>query len=139
MTDTKQLSADEILACEDLEIIRVEVPEWGGAVFIRAPSLSEGIQIAEQIEALPKEAGRKEAEVYLTLAAHLVNEKGDLLFATPAACQAVLAKKSDRAITRIAKAIKALTDKVDPVAAKKDSGEVAPDSSPTALPFASGT
>src|SRR5690242_9774883 len=38
MSDNKILSADDILAADDVEIREVPVPEWGGAVLLRGLS-----------------------------------------------------------------------------------------------------
>jgi len=43
MEIVKSLTAAEILASEDLKPIRVDVPEWGGCVYIRPISAAESL------------------------------------------------------------------------------------------------
>ena len=92
----KTLSRDEILGARDLPVERVEVPEWGGAIYLRS------LTAAEQ-DRLQRESGTLE-NVNARLAAFcIVDEAGASLF-TEDDVEA-LSKKSASAMARVIGAI----------------------------------
>jgi len=80
MGEQKQLSADDILGAEDLEIKAVEVPEWKGVVHLRVFPADEGLVLSAKMNALEKE--HQHEALFLLLAACLVDSTGKLLFVT---------------------------------------------------------
>lgn len=65
MTARKDLTRDAILAAQDLELLPVEVPEWGGTVYVRrmtGPELDDwqlaGYALVDASPADPYAAGR---------------------------------------------------------------------------------
>jgi hypothetical protein len=76
----KQLSADEILAAEDLEIKEVEVPEWKGSVRLRVLPADEGLALSADMGALTKE--RQSESLFMLLGACLVGADGKRMFTT---------------------------------------------------------
>jgi hypothetical protein len=74
------LTAAQILSAMDRRLTRVNVPEWGGAVYLRTLSAAESLGIQEAIEQLPKE--KYVERLCVTLGACLANSKGEPLFAT---------------------------------------------------------
>lgn len=47
MDDKKFLTADEILAAEDVKTVEVDVPEWGGTVRLRSLSGEDAVRFVE--------------------------------------------------------------------------------------------
>ena len=91
------LTKDQILAANDLDLLEIEVPEWGGTVFCRVMSVGER-------DAYEREwIGRKETGVenFRTkfLQRVLCNKDGELLFSAEEV--AALAKKSARVMNRL--------------------------------------
>jgi hypothetical protein len=76
----KQLSAEDILAAEDLEIQEVEVPEWKGSVRLRVLPADEGLILSAQMAALDKE--HQSESLFMLLGACLVNGDGKRMFTT---------------------------------------------------------
>jgi hypothetical protein len=74
------LSADDILAAEDLEIKEVEVPEWKGTVRLRVLPADEGLALSAQMAALTKE--QQHESLFLLLGACLVDPEGKRMFST---------------------------------------------------------
>lgn len=91
------LTADQILAADDLGLLRVEVPEWGGDVFVRVMSVGERDEYERQW------IGKKETgiENFRTqyLARVLCDDKGKLLFSREQI--AALAQKSGAVMGRL--------------------------------------
>lgn len=91
------LSAEQILAADDMGLKRVEVPEWGGEVFLRVMSVGERDAYERQW------IGKKETgiENFRTryLAGVLCDEKGKLLFSRDQI--ASLAEKSGAVMGRL--------------------------------------
>lgn len=91
------LTAEQILAADDLGLLRVEVPEWGGDVFVRVMSVGERDEYERQW------IGKKETgiENFRTqyLARVLCDEKGKLLFSRDQI--AALAEKSGAVMGRL--------------------------------------
>jgi hypothetical protein len=80
MTEPRQLSADDILGADDLEIKAVDVPEWKGTVHLRVLPADEGLALNDKMQALPKE--RQHEAIFLLLGACLVGSDGRRMFTT---------------------------------------------------------
>ena len=106
MTDQKKyLSAVEILSANDIEVVDVEVSEWGGTVRLRSLSGDEAARFGEMFEKDKTGAALK------ILALSAVNEAGERLFSDEQVVQ--LKQKSLRAILKLQKEalrINGLTD-----------------------------
>lgn len=72
------LTADQILAADDLGLKRVDVPEWGGELYVRVMSVRERDDY-ERLWLGKKETGIDNFRSQY-LARVLCNEKGELLF-----------------------------------------------------------
>lgn len=101
------LSAENILACVDLPMEKVDVPEWRGHIFLRGLAVETRIQyLAKVTGALAKdgqsveEANQKyfDAQIFL-LTKSIANEKGQLVFNE--AHMVSLSKKSPAIISRL--------------------------------------
>jgi hypothetical protein len=111
----------------DRRLDRVNVPEWGGWVYIRTLSADESIELQDKLASVPKE--RYMDHAYLMLGACLSNAKGEPLFATEAAIKQ-LGTRDQEVLLRLQKAV---AQHVGVVATEKNaSGEAAPAASPTA-------
>lgn len=89
------LTRRQILDTVDFKVRSVDVPEWGGQVFVRTMSAQE----REEWEAVSEENGRKRILRATIAALTVCDEKGQLLFSSddiPA-----LAQKSTPALCRI--------------------------------------
>lgn len=100
---TKMLTKDMIIAVNDIHTERVEVPEWGGHVFVRTMSLgdkkryeAELYEIDDKGKVKIKSDGDYKA---VMLASCVCNEKGEKLF-TMKDIQAI-SEKSAAPIERI--------------------------------------
>lgn len=91
------LTADQILAADDLGLKEVAVPEWGGSVYIRVMSVGERDEY-ERMWIGKKETGVENFRTQY-LARVLCDEKGKLLF-TKAQTEA-LAGKSGAVMGRL--------------------------------------
>lgn len=91
------LTADQILAADDLGLKEVAVPEWGGSVYIRVMSVGERDEY-ERMWIGKKETGVENFRTQY-LARVLCDEKGKLLF-TKQQTEA-LAGKSGAAMGRL--------------------------------------
>ena len=91
------LTAEQILAADDMGLKKVTVPEWGGDVYIRVMSVGERDNY-ERLWMGKRETG---VENFRTeyLARVLCDEKGDLLFSREQT--AALAKKSGAVMGRL--------------------------------------
>lgn len=100
------LSRDEILSAIDIRIVQVEVPEWGGSVYVRALT---GAQRDQYEESLIRWRATKGKQVAATVALGnaraklvslaLVNEDGEPLFTDRDV--AALGEKSAAALERV--------------------------------------
>src|SRR5690242_9615441 len=92
------LTRDAIFACDDLPRKEIEVPEWGGSIYIRAHTIRE----AELLERIDDHA---EQGTYLAYIVGLcaVDADGKQLFAPDDV--SAIAEKSRSAVKRIAEAI----------------------------------
>ncbi|HEY1188532.1 MAG TPA: hypothetical protein VGE74_12845 [Gemmata sp.] len=105
MSATKLLSAAEILAAPDVQMERVEVPEWGGSLYVREFSAGQREQFDDLLTAGAD--GEDEGEVKAdtrnvrcrVVALTACDDKGQLLFTVEQAT--ALATKSNAAISRV--------------------------------------
>jgi hypothetical protein len=88
------LTRDQIVAIEDFAVEKVEVPEWGGFVFVRVMTAGQRDQFEKKFTA----DRFTDTRAYLC-AATISDDRGELLFTL--ADVAVLTKKSSAAIDRI--------------------------------------
>lgn len=103
------LTRDEILACDDGQIVKVSVPEWGGHVYVRSMTGEQrDAWEAAQIGGTATKPQVKLDNMRATLAAHTIcDEGGKPLFAVkdiPA-----LGKKSAAALERVHTAARKLS------------------------------
>lgn len=121
------LDKSQILEAKDREYDYVDVPEWGGEVRIQSLSAQERDDYHEHLVELEvdqegnpkaKRINNKDAEALLC-ALGIVDEDGNRLFQKGDYKE--LRKKSARAIDRIARAIRDLSDMSEQEAAKKNS------------------
>lgn len=96
MADKKFLTAQDILDADDMAVVEVDVPEWGGTIRLRPMSAEEVIAFNEE----NKDANKKHAALRVT-AACAVDEAGNRLFTSKQ--MESLAKKSLAAFMRIQK------------------------------------
>ncbi len=105
------LTREQIVAADDLNLLEIAVPEWGGSVYCRVMSCGER-DAYENDWVLNKNKGVENFRTKF-LAKCLCNDKGDLLFPGDEGVQ-LLSKKSSKVLSRIwAKAMEhnALTEK----------------------------
>lgn len=97
----KILTRDAILEVQDIEIELVEVPEWGGAVYVKGMTTAERGKVETAVvHKRGKKISTNMAILRETIAAYSVcDEDGNLIF-TPADVKQ-LAKKSAAALDRI--------------------------------------
>ena len=103
------LSKEQILAADDMGLKEVEVPEWGGNVFVRVMTVGERDSYENEWIVNKNKGVENFRSKFLQRV--LCDEKGELLFT--ASEIDLLAKKSARVITRIWEAAmkhNALTD-----------------------------
>jgi hypothetical protein len=134
----KTLGRDDILSADDIRIEQVDVPEWGGTVYIRTLT---GLQRERYVESIRRTVGhgkKQSVEIVLQqsgakLAAQtLCDESGKLLF-TEADIPA-LARKSARALQRVIDAsarLNGLDDEAENDAKNDSASRVAADVSTT--------
>jgi hypothetical protein len=118
------LSRDQILAADDIRIVEVEVPEWGGTVCVRTFSAAD--------RALFELGTNDVRDVRERLAAATIcDEAGNLLFS--AADVEALGKKSGAALDRVfakARKLNRLTNR-DMEELEKNSSPIRSENSPT--------
>ncbi|HEX6880944.1 MAG TPA: phage tail assembly chaperone [Terriglobales bacterium] len=101
----KVLGREEILAADDIRIELVQVPEWGGVVYIRTLSGTQRERYVESIRKVTGHGKKQSVEIVLAesgakLAAQTIcDEKGTLLFSEMDV--KALGKKSSKALQRI--------------------------------------
>jgi hypothetical protein len=129
----KTLTADEIFKVKDIKIEPVDVPEWGGRVFVRQFSA----KVREEFDSLLVGDGEGDELDTENLRCRVValaccDEKGKLLFTVEQA--ALLAEKSNDAIDRVYDKAAALNKlrKKDVEIEKKESATPPTADSPTA-------
>jgi hypothetical protein len=117
MTDTpKYLTAADVLAAEDIQVVDVPVPEWGGVVRLRALSGHEAIRFAN----LVRDDASPASSAVRIVALCAVDAEGKSLF-TDEQVEALKAK-SLKAINRLQTVALKLNglDEEEGKAAKKD-------------------
>lgn len=98
----KLLTATAILAADDLDRSEVDVPEWGGAVTVRALSLGERLAFAALAQAEPEKAS-----AWLVVVAAIDPKTGEQLFdpaELDANVKAMMGKASDP-VSRLSDAV----------------------------------
>jgi hypothetical protein len=95
---TKDLTADDILGVEDRPIEPVEVPEWGGRVYVRTMSARERDAIEAEVHSLGEERSLENARARFC-ARVICNADGEPLFTTKQIPE--LGKKSAAALDRV--------------------------------------
>jgi hypothetical protein len=130
------LGKEQILAARDQVVERLEVPEWGGAVYIRSISAKER-GVIEAAAARWKESKGRDDSFVKTFTLHmagmaLCDADGNRLFSDQEIAQ--LADRNAAAIAHVAEAAQRLAGltKEDIQALEKNSGEAQPDDSPSA-------
>lgn len=123
------LSKDQILNAKDIKVEEIDVPEWGGSVFVRVMSGKERDAFERTID---DSAGNKRENFRARLAALVISDdKGSRLFDEKDI--ASLALKSALALDRVCKAGMHLNgvgaDEVEEL--EKNSEETTPDDSGT--------
>lgn len=91
----KYLTATEIIEAKDIEIVDVDVPEWGGIVRLRAMSGEEAVTFVESLK------GQLATSSARIIASCAVDEDGKHLFTFEQVEQ--IKKKSLKAIMRLQK------------------------------------
>lgn len=99
--EPKQLSATDILAAQDLEILAVDVPEWNGSVNLRVLPADEGLALNEELQDLQKAKNPADA-IFLLLGACMVDTAGKRLFSTKESVQS-LKSRSIKVLLRLQK------------------------------------
>jgi len=123
------LTRDAILGADDLPKQEVEIPEWGGSVFVRTMTAGErdAYESSMLLNGKPNLANMRAKLVVRTA----VDEEGKRLFADADA--EALGKKSASAVDKlfgVAQRLNGLTKK-DVEELEKNSGRIPPDSSPS--------
>ena len=91
------LTKDQILAADDMGLLEVQVPEWGGSVFVRVMTVGERDSYENDWMVNKNKGVENFRSKFLQRV--LCDENGDLLFTADEI--GVLAKKSARVIARI--------------------------------------
>jgi len=125
----RQLSADDILAAEDLDITEVQVAEWKGAIHLRVLPADEGLVLNEKMHELPNEKASE--AMFMLLAACMVNADGSPIFRSPDQARMTLGKRSSKVLLRIQKQALEHQGWLEEAAKKNVSGGAAPVASPT--------
>ncbi len=103
--ETRELSADDIIAAQDIVIERVEVPEWGGHIYVRAMTAAARERYIESVRKTEGKGRNAVEKIQLEdSSAKLVqntacNKLGSLLFTS--AHIKKLAAKSSKAMQRV--------------------------------------
>lgn len=128
-TLAKVLSAADIMAAVDLKPEPVEVPEWGGTIYLRVLTADETLAYQEFTQ-VPENKFRSMQRL---LSYCICDEKGGRLFSDAEMAQ--LYSKNANVLTRLHKLAVKMNAAEDAVAdAKKDSGEAVTDASPIDSP-----
>jgi hypothetical protein len=129
----KTLTADDILAANDLKVEAVDVPEWGGRVFVRTMSAGKRDEYDASIR--PDDEKLDLVNFRARLVAYTCcDAEGKLLFNVAQIVQ--LAQKSSLALIRVFRAAQKINKLGSDAVAdeKKDSSEVPSGGSPTGSP-----
>jgi hypothetical protein len=105
MAEMKDLTAQDILAVQDIKVVPVDVPEWGGRVYVRSMSGTTRERYVESIREIKGKGKKQEIKILLIesgakLAQQTMCDKdGNLLF-TPQQVRE-LGEKSSAALQRV--------------------------------------
>ena len=91
------LTRDQILAADDMGLLEIAVPEWGGSVFVRVMTVGERDSYENEWMVNKNKGVDNFRSKFLQRV--LCDEKGELMFKADEI--ALLAKKSAMAITRV--------------------------------------
>jgi len=94
----KILTKDQILQADDIRKEQVEVPEWGGSVWVKTMSGAERDQLEASIISTPGERNMENLRAKI-VALSVVDPNGERLFSFEEAIE--LTKKSARALDRV--------------------------------------
>lgn len=124
----KELTLDEILAADDLQITPVDVPEWNGRVYVRLLKADEAVGYSESLSG---DEGKTDATAMINelVALCCVDAKGRRLFKDAGQVKGksfVAVKRIHAEAARVNKLHKGADEE------KKDSPEVPAGGSPTA-------
>lgn len=72
----KVLSAEDILSADDVQVVPVEMPEWGGTVHLRTMTADEAVKFTEYLS----DPANKRKGLVRIVALSLCDEKGVRLF-----------------------------------------------------------
>jgi len=127
------LTANDIFAVEDIKIVPVDVPEWGGMVYVKAMT---GLQREKYIQSMRQIIGKGNDATVAVILEHgsgklaaltICDAKGNLLFDRSPETIKKLGQKSARALERVVDAsakLNGLDDEKDQKSkAKKDSAD----------------
>lgn len=103
----KSLTFDDILAAQDLKVKELEVPEWGGSVWIREFNGLTRNEFADRFKRAESDQKQLLSLQYDLIASCLCNEDGALLAPDKKLAQK-LAEKNARVTDRILREIMAL-------------------------------
>lgn len=104
---TRVLSADQILAAEDIGIEAVDVPEWGGTVYVRAMTALQRERYLDSMRKVIGEGAKATVKTILAfgsaklVALTVCDQNGNLLFDTSPETVQKLALKSAKAMERV--------------------------------------
>lgn len=133
--NTKYLSREDIFSINDVVREEVEVPEWGGSVWVGTISARAALEIMTRAEKI-KGGDEGEALVYnagLLLARSVTGQDGRPVFTEDDIPR--LMEKSEKAVNRLFMAALKLNPLGDAGEAEKNSGGEAGGDSPTASPM----
>jgi len=102
MADRKCLTAAQILAADPPSVESIDVPEWGGAVTLRALSGFDRLLMAEKLVSRPESNADNLRNMAVLLSWAIADEQGNPLF-EPGGADAVnaLARKNADVLVRL--------------------------------------
>lgn len=110
-TPVKVLTADDIMAVEDINIVPVSVPEWGGTVYVKSMTALQREKYIESMRSVV--IGPNGTQITKTVLRHangklaaltICDAKGNLLFERSPDVIEKLGQKSAKALERVADA-----------------------------------
>jgi hypothetical protein len=133
MSESKELSAADILALNDIVISKVDVPEWGGHVYVRGMSGTQRERYLESIRDVKGKGKNQDVRIMLVessakLAQQTICDKdGALLFSIHQIKQ--LGEKSSKALQRVVDAsakLNGFSDESEEEAKNDSAGQTEP-------------
>jgi len=121
-TTSRALSGAEIAAAKDLDVERVEMPEWGGHVHLRTLGALEHVEFSERLQAVQAEAKSdtdRMIGVLDMLARFLSDERGERLYTDVEQARAALGGRNPKTLARLQRRILETFGKAE-AAAKND-------------------